>query len=222
MEKINQFYEVAPSKIEEKSFEIISEELLQRGISVPLENAFIVKRAIHTTADFDYAQNMYFSPSVVKQALSLFTRGRPQILTDTNMALSGISKAAAQKLGIDLYCFMADSDVAQKAQALGITRAAASVEKAVDFFKDSGRPLVFAVGNAPTALIQIHRLKKEGLLNPALVIAVPVGFVNVEAAKNLIKESDIPCIAAMGRKGGSTVAAAIVNALLYECTRSKN
>ena len=202
MEKIN------PMDIEKRSFEIISSEL--NGIVLDEEKAPIVKRVIHTTADFEYVDNMYFSEGVVEKALEALKRGAA-IVTDTNMAKSGINKAAAARLGCEVHCFMADEDVAQSAKEQGVTRAAVCMEKAVELQK----PVVIAVGNAPTALIRLEELMKEGKIKPELIIGVPVGFVNVVESKELIINSGADAIIAKGRKGGSNVAAAIVNALLY-------
>ena len=139
------------------------------------------------------------------------------IVTDTNMGLSGINKKRLSALGGEAFCFMADEDVALQAKEQGTTRAVASMEKAARLYGLQGRPLIFAVGNAPTALVRIYELIEEGLAAPALVIGVPVGFVNVVQSKELILTlEDTPYIVARGRKGGSNVAAAICNALLYQ------
>lgn len=204
---------VLPADIERASMEIISRELAQRGIALPWETEDVVKRVIHTTADFDYAANLRFTDRAVARAVEALGHG-PAIITDTNMARAGVSASAAEKLGCGVYCFMADRDVAEEAARNGTTRAAAAMEKAARAYPGA----VLAVGNAPTALLTLYELMREGL-RPALVIAAPVGFVNVEESKRRIdricRETDVPCIAAMGRKGGSNVAAAICNALLY-------
>ncbi|NLU23970.1 MAG: precorrin-8X methylmutase [Clostridiales bacterium] len=202
---------ILPADIERRSFALIEQELPH-----PLDPALapIIKRVIHTTADFDYADSLYFSENVVPQALSALKQGAT-IVTDTNMAKAGINKAALQKLGCTAVCFMADEDVAQRAKEQGTTRAVASMDKAASL----QGPLIFAIGNAPTALIRLSELMAAGQVSPALIIGVPVGFVNVIASKNLICQSGTPCIVAQGRKGGSNVAAAIVNALLYLLTR---
>ncbi len=199
----------SPADIEKRSFEIITEGL--RGHVFPEGVEDIVKRVIHTTADFDYAENLYFSNNVVRDAKKALKSGAT-VVTDTNMALAGISKAALSSLGGRAVCFMADENVARDAQKRGITRAAVSMEYAA---KLEG-PLVFAIGNAPTALIRLHELVQNKEVSPALVIGVPVGFVNVVESKELFIGSSTPCIIARGRKGGSNVAAAIVNALLYQ------
>lgn len=199
---------IAPMDIEKESFATITRELGDR--QPPAELAPIVKRVIHTTADFEYADTLYFSPGVVEQAKAAIRSGA-HIITDTTMALSGINKKAAARFGCKVDCFIADPDVAAEAKSRGVTRALVSMEKAARL----GEPIIFAIGNAPTALIRIRELMDAGALAPKLVIGVPVGFVNVVASKELIIESGAPCIVARGRKGGSNVAACIVNALLY-------
>lgn len=198
-----------PADIEKRSFAIITEEL--GGRTFPEGVAEVVKRVIHTSADFDYADNLCFSPDAVEQAKAALEAGAT-IVTDTNMALAGISKPTLAKLGGKAVCLMADEEVACEAKARGVTRATVSMEHAA---KLDG-PLIFAIGNAPTALIRLHELIEEGAVSPALVIGVPVGFVNVVESKELFLGGDTPYIIARGRKGGSNVAAAIVNALLYQ------
>ena len=199
--------QVTPMEIERRSFEIIESELPH-----PLdpELAPIIKRVIHTSADFEYADSLCFSPNVVDKALDAIRRGAC-IVTDTNMGKAGINKKALARHGGEALCFMADEDVAAAAKANGTTRAVASMDKAASL----DRPLIFAIGNAPTALIRLFELIEEGKLRPELVIGVPVGFVNVVQSKELIMTAGVPYIVARGRKGGSNVAAAICNALLY-------
>ena len=207
---------VLPGEIEKRSFAIIGEELKERGIVLPPEQEPVTKRVIHTSADFDYAKTMTYSPHAVQIAKELIAGGA-DIVTDTNMGLSGINKKRLSALGGEAFCFMADEDVALQAKEQGTTRAVASMEKAARLYGLQGRPLIFAVGNAPTALVRIYELIEEGLAVPALVIGVPVGFVNVVQSKELILTlEDTPYIVARGRKGGSNVAAAICNALLYQ------
>lgn len=204
---------VLPSDIERTSMEIIGRELAQRGAALPEETAAVVKRVIHTTADFDYVENLRFTPQAVERAVEALRAGTA-VVTDTNMAKAGVSKAGLKKLGSEVHCFITDSDVAAEAKERGITRAAAAMEKAAREYPGA----ILAVGNAPTALLALCGLIREGL-RPALAVAVPVGFVNVVESKEellaVCREYDIPCIAAMGRKGGSNVAAAICNALIY-------
>lgn len=203
---------VKPMDIEKRSFEIISEILGDKKI-LP-ENELVVKRVIHTTADFDYADNLCFSKDAVLKGIEALKSGC-DIVTDTNMAKSGINKNILAKLGGQVHCFMSDEDVARQAKERGVTRAVVSMEKAASLNK----PLIFAIGNAPTALIALDKLIKEGKINPQLIIGVPVGFVNVVESKELIMENNIPYIVAKGRKGGSNVAAAICNAMLYQIMR---
>ena len=210
-----------PKGIEKKSMEIIGDELARRGIKLFDEYDFIVRRVIHTTADFDFAENMRFSDGAVAAGLKALKSGSGEtvIVTDTNMTLSGISKPGLSKLGITAECYMADEDVAKKAAELKTTRAVASVKKAV--IKLAGRQVIYAVGNAPTALFELIDRMDDGF-RPALIIAVPVGFVNVVEAKEAVvfacEKYGVPYIAAMGNKGGSTVSAAICNALIYRAT----
>ena len=200
-----------PMEIEKRSMEIIESAL---PLGIPEDNKAVVKRVIHCTADFDYAKNLTFSVNAVKKALDAL-RGGCDIVTDTQMALSGINKAAAAKLGCTVHCFMSDPDVAEQAKERGCTRAVVSMEKASKLNK----PLIFAIGNAPTALLKIRELIDTGKNTPLLVIGVPVGFVNIIESKEAIMETDVPFIVSKGRKGGSNVAAAIVNALMYQITR---
>ena len=201
--------QVQPREIEARSFEIITQE---RG-DCPLVPGTepIVKRCIHTSADFDYARNLCFSENVVEKALEAIREGA-DIVTDTQMAKAGINKKILETYGGQVHCFISDEDVAQAAKEKGCTRAAASMEKAASLGKD----LIFAIGNAPTALVRLYELIQEGKLSPSLIIGVPVGFVNVVASKELIMElTQVPYIIARGRKGGSNIAACICNAFLY-------
>ena len=206
-----------PEQIEQRSFEIIDGELKKRGIVLPKEQEMITKRVIHTTADFEYTDTLTFSEGAVGIARELLKKGA-DIVTDTNMALSGINKRSLAGLGGEVHCYMADETVAKLARERGTTRAAVSMEMAAKIQK----PVIFAVGNAPTALIQIYEMMQGSDWRPAFVIGVPVGFVNVEAAKELILQTDGPFIINRGRKGGSNVAAAICNALIYELTRNRS
>ncbi len=198
-----------PAEIEKRSFEIITEEL--KGRSLNQEHELIIKRAIHTTADFDYADNLCFSENVVTKALQALRTGA-DIVTDTQMAKAGINKRILAKYGGEVHCFIADEDVASEAKRRATTRSAISMEKAAKLNKK----LIFAIGNAPTALIKLYEMLQEGVVNPELIIGVPVGFVNVVQSKELIMQTQVPYIVARGRKGGSNVAAAICNALLYQ------
>lgn len=199
---------VLPQDIEKRSFEIITEELGDVKLD-PLQEP-IIKRAIHTSADFDYLKNLYFSENAVEKFQEAIRRGA-SIVTDTQMARSGINKKELAKYGGEVYCFMSDEDVAERAKRNKTTRAVASMDKAAELNKK----LIFAIGNAPTALVRLYELINEGKIEPEGIIGVPVGFVNVVEAKELIMEVSCPLIVAKGRKGGSNIAAAICNGLLY-------
>ena len=201
---------IKPMEIEARSFEIITQILGDRVLDP--ENELVIKRAIHTTADFDYADNLVFSEHAVKTGIEALRAGC-DIVTDTQMAKAGINKTILASLGGEVHCFMSDADVAAEAKTRGVTRAFVSMEKAARLQK----PCIFAIGNAPTAL---EELMEADALHPALIIGVPVGFVNVVESKELIlAQHRAPYIIARGRKGGSNVAAAICNALLYQIRR---
>ena len=205
---------VLPGEIEGRSFAIITKELEERGIMIPREQEPVTKRVIHTSADFGYADTLTFSENAVAVAKHLIRTGA-DIVTDTNMALSGVNKKVLEAYGGMAHCFMADEEVAGEAKERKVTRAVVSMEHAAKLDK----PVIFAIGNAPTALIRLYELICDGIYRPAFIIGVPVGFVNVEVAKEMILHTDVPCIVNRGRKGGSNVAAAICNALLYEVRR---
>lgn len=204
---------IKPADIERESMAIISRELADRGITLPEETSPIVRRVIHTTADFDYVENLCFTQGAVRAGLAALHGCT--VITDTNMALSGISKPALRKLNAEAHCFMAEEQIAKRAGEQGVTRAAVSVDYAVERYPHA----VYAVGNAPTALLRLAEHMENGT-RPALVIGVPVGFVNVTESKermlSLCERLGVPAIIARGRKGGSNVAAAICNALLYQ------
>ena len=205
-----EFEHVKPMDIEKRSFEFISEELGDTPLLPGTE--LVVKRCIHTSADFEYADSLVFTEGVVEKAKDAIRRGVP-IITDTQMGIAGINKKRLAEYGSEVLCFMSDEDVAEMAKKNGTTRAVASMDKAAAL----GREAIFAVGNAPTALVRLYELIKEGKINPELIIAVPVGFVNVVQSKELILSlEDTPSIVARGRKGGSNIAACICNALLYQ------
>ena len=203
----------SPGQIERGSMEIIRAELRERGITLPPENEAVILRCIHASADFDYAANLRFTPDAVQKAMEAL-HGGTDLVTDTNMALAGISKPGLLKLGASAFCYMAKEQIAERAKAQGITRAVA----AMDWAAEQNPGAILAIGNAPTALLRISEQIGDGL-RPALVIAVPVGFVNVVESKEMVfaacEKAGVPCIAAMGRKGGSSIAAAIGNALIY-------
>ena len=204
---------VRPEEIEKRSFAIISEELKAQGITLPEDQEAVTKRCIHTSADFDYARNLTFSEGAVEKAKEAIRHGA-SIVTDTQMARSGINKRVLEQYGGQVYCFMSDTDVAEEAKRAGTTRAVASMEKACALEED----LIFAIGNAATALIRLYELIREGRIAPKLVIGAPVAFVNVVQSKEqILTLKDTPYIVARGRKGGSNIAACICNALLYQC-----
>lgn len=208
---LTELEQVRPADIEKRSFEIITEELGDRVLLPGTEP--IVKRCIHTSADFDYADNLVFSDHAVDRALDAVRCGA-SIVTDTQMARAGINKKRLARYGGEVHCFMSDEDVVETARLNGTTRAAACMDKAAELY--GNERLIFAVGNAPTALVRLYELVNEGVLRPELIIGVPVGFVNVVQSKELILGlKDTPYIVARGRKGGSNIAACICNALLY-------
>ena len=212
MKKI-QLQRVAPADIEERSMEIIGQELGERVF--PADQLPVIKRVIHTSADFDYADNLVFSAGAVEKGIAAI-KGGCTIVTDTQMAFSGVTKRVLEKFGGKAVCFMSDPDVAAEAKERGETRATVSMERAAAL----EGPVILAVGNAPTALVRACQLMEEGKFHPALVIGVPVGFVNVVESKELLLTMDVPHIVARGRKGGSNVAAAICNALLYQASNN--
>ena len=201
---------VKPMDIEKRSMEIITEELGER--TWPEPEFSIVKRCIHTSADFDYADNLCFSKNSAKLALEALKRGA-SIVTDTRMAASGINKKKLREMGGEVYCFMDAEDVALEAKERGITRAAICMERGALLPGE----IIYAIGNAPTALIRLYEMIREGRIHPALIIGAPVGFVNVVESKELIMQTDTPYIVPKGRKGGSNIAATICNALIYQC-----
>ena len=206
-----------PADIERTSLSIITQELAALGLTPPPETEAVVKRVIHTTADFDYARNLRFTPGAVAAGIAALQAGTP-IITDTNMARSGISQTALTRLGSTALCYMADPEVAKLAAETGTTRAVASMHRAAQEHPGA----ILAVGNAPTALLAIAEQIEAGL-RPALVIGVPVGFVNVVESKETLlaacEAHGVPAIVALGRKGGSTVAAAVCNALVYSAAQ---
>lgn len=205
-----------PADIERTSMSILTAELAEKGLTPPPETEAVVRRVVHTTADFDYAKNLRFTPGAVAKGIQALHDGT-WIITDTNMALAGISKPGLKKLGVEAVCYMADPAVAEAAKQSGTTRAVAAMQRAAQEHPGA----ILAVGNAPTALLTIAAQIEAGL-RPALVIGVPVGFVNVVESKEALlavcERYGVPAIVAMGRKGGSNVAAAVCNALIYSAT----
>jgi precorrin-8X/cobalt-precorrin-8 methylmutase len=209
-----------PVEIEKRSFDIITEKLANRQLDQ--QNANVIKRVIHSTADFDYADNLVFSDGAVAIAKAALKNG-VQLVTDTQMAKAGINKKVTERLGCTVHCFIDAPEVSKAAQEKGVTRARAAVDLAVETLSGETHvnPIIFVIGNAPTALIRLYELIIAGTFSPALIISVPVGFVNVIEAKDLILGLQVPYIVAKGQKGGSSVAAAIINALLYETTERR-
>ena len=201
---------VKPEEIEARSFEIISREL--GGRVLDSENELVIKRVIHTSADFDYADTLEFSEHATTRGVQAIKAGC-SIVTDTHMVAAGINKRVLERFGGRVYTYISDADVAAEAKERGLTRSAVCMERAAALKE----PLIFAVGNAPTALVRLFEMLQAGQMQctPALIIGVPVGFVNVVESKELICGLGVPYIVAHGRKGGSNIAAAICNALLY-------
>ena len=206
---LNDIEIVNPADIEKRSFEIISESL--GGKVFPPFHEKIIKRVIHTTADFEFVDNLKISETAVSKAFEVIKAGC-NIVTDTRMAAVGINNRSFSRFGGSIHCWIDDPEVAAEAETRNVTRSSISMEKAVKGTNN----LIFAIGNAPTALIRLVELIHEGAVSPALVIGVPVGFVNVVESKELLKTAGVPYIISEGRKGGSNVAAAIVNAILYQ------
>ena len=216
-ERSTEIRHVLPEDIEKTSFAIIEQELREQGKEIPEDKKHVILRVIHTTADFEYLDTLKFSDGVLETAAGAIRRGA-RIVTDTTMAMAGINKRKLASFGGEVRCYIADPDVAEQAGREGTTRSAAAVDKAVREAEKSGVPLIFAVGNAPTALLALEEKIRQGY-RPELVIAVPVGFVNVVEAKERIMRSGVSFICSRGRKGGSNVAAAIINAVLYRMER---
>lgn len=203
---------MTPKEIEQKSMETITKEL--NGRTWPEPEFSVIKRCIHTSADFDYADNLCFSPNACAIGIEALKNGA-DIVTDTKMAAAGINKNKLGSFGGEVHCYISDPEVVEEAKARGCTRSTVCMERGAKL----GKPVIFVIGNAPTALIELNRLIKEEGLKPALIVGVPVGFVNVVESKELIMEAGVPYIVARGRKGGSNIGAAIINALMYTLGR---
>lgn len=202
-----------PMMIENKSFEIIQGIIDEIRPDYKFKNDLeekIIKRAIHTTADFEYLDILKISETAVEK-ISNALKNKATIYTDTNMALSGINKRKLDALGCKYKCFVSDEEVAKLAKEKGITRSMAAVEVAS---KEEGKK-VFVLGNAPTALYKVIEMHNTKQLEVEAVVGVPVGFVGAEESKDELEKTDIPFIISKGRKGGSNLAAAIINAILY-------
>lgn len=210
-----------PQLIETESFKIIQgiidQEFPDYVFTSPKEEK-IIKRVIHTSADFDYLKNLVFSNDVILELEKFFLGGNGTIFTDTTMALSGINKRFLDKLGIRYECYIADPEVAEQAKTKGMTRSMAGIERAATI----AGPKLFVIGNAPTAIFKLLELYQQGELDTVAVIGAPVGFVGAAESKEALFESDVPAVVARGRKGGSNVAAAIINAMLYQLVEREN
>jgi precorrin-8X/cobalt-precorrin-8 methylmutase len=206
-------YIKVPMDIERKSFEIIEQEMGEHNF--PERELSIVKRVIHTTADFEYKDLLYIREGAIDRACEILKHGTT-IYTDTKMALSGINKKALRDLNCKVECFVDREDVAEIAKERGITRSMAAVEKAVEEGVE-----FFVFGNAPTALYRLKELILEGQAKAKFIIGAPIGFVGAAESKEEIEKLQLPLITIRGRKGGSTVAAAIVNALMYMLVERK-
>lgn len=213
-------YITVPHKITDRSFQMIQEEIDKIDpdyqFANPLQEA-VIKRAIHTTADFDYLKNLKFTHDVLPK-LKHVLENHGTIYTDTTMALSGINKRRLDKLDVSYHCLIRDPRVIEMAKQKGITRSMAAIEVAA---AEESAEKVFIVGNAPTALYKILEMVQAGRLAVAAVIGVPVGFVEAAESKQALYESDIPAIVALGRKGGSNLAAALINAVMYNMDIAK-
>lgn len=201
---------VKPEEIEKRSMQIITSEL--NGRTWPEPEFSIVKRCIHTSADFDYADNLVFSDNAAQKGVDAIRSGA-HIVTDTKMAAAGINKKKLSAYGGQVHCFISDDDVVAEAKEKGCTRATVCMERGAEIARD--HPVIFAIGNAPTALVRLCELIDSGEVKPALVIGAPVGFVNVVESKEMLMERDVTYIVPKGRKGGSNIAATICNSMIY-------
>nr|WP_285892422.1 precorrin-8X methylmutase [Vibrio intestinalis] len=201
--------------IEQGSFAIIDDEIerLHGGHSFTPSEWNVVRRAIHTTGDFEFAQLFRFSANATQVALDTLKSGAP-IITDVSMIISGLNKSRLAVHGNQTHCFVSDPEVIRRAKASGRTR---SIE-AVRYCAEQGllQGAILAVGNAPTALIEAMEIAKQTGVKPALIIGIPVGFVMAEESKQMLTETDIPYITSMGRKGGSPLVVSTIHALLTE------
>jgi precorrin-8X/cobalt-precorrin-8 methylmutase len=208
-------YDVKPETIEQESFRIIDQETGTHAF--PLAQWEIVRRMIHTTADFEFMDTVRFHPHAIEAGLNAVCKGKA-IITDTNMARVGLRKNEMDHFKVKATCFISDPKVAETAAKHGITRAEAAVDAALE--KMAGG--IYVVGNAPTALLRLLELMNKGTAKPALIIGLPVGFVNAAESKESLISMDRPYISNVGRKGGSNLAAAVVNAILIMAKRQQS
>ncbi len=207
---------IEPELIEQESLRIIESEMDKRRLDFYSEIELkIVKRCIHTSADFDYQYNLIFSKTAVQTAFKAIKDGA-LIVCDTTMAAAGMNKKVLADFNSEVKSFIADEDVAAEALEKGVTRSAICMEKAARLSGGNKRPVILAVGNAPTALIRLHELISNQEFIPDLIIGTPVGFVNVVESKELILAGSCPYIVSRGRKGGSNIAACIINSIIYQ------
>ncbi|MCP3794980.1 precorrin-8X methylmutase [Paenibacillus polymyxa] len=197
---------VQPQEIEGKSFEMITEELGEHPFTA--EQYPVVQRVIHASADFELGRSMVFHPKAIEAGIAAIRAGQ-QVVADVQMIQAGLSKDRIRQFGGDVHVYISDPDVMEEAKRLNTTRAIISMRKAIQ----AGEGGIYAIGNAPTALLELIRLVKEGAAKPGLVIGMPVGFVSAAESKDELRKLDIPFITNIGRKGGSTIVVAALNAI---------
>ncbi|MGQ3481866.1 precorrin-8X methylmutase [Paenibacillus sp. TY11] len=203
---------VQPQEIEGKSFEMITEELGEHPFTA--EQYPVVQRVIHASADFELGRSMVFHPKAIEAGIAAIRAGQ-QVVADVQMIQAGLSKDRIRQFGGDVHVYISDPDVMEEAKRLNTTRAIISMRKAIQ----AGEGGIYAIGNAPTALLEMIRLVKEGAAKPGLVIGMPVGFVSAAESKDELRKLDIPFITNIGRKGGSTIVVAALNAISLMAVR---
>jgi precorrin-8X/cobalt-precorrin-8 methylmutase len=207
-------WNLKPAEIEARSFAIIDQETGAHGF--PQEEWSVIRRMIHTSADFDYLKNVRLHPRALASGKQALKEGG-RILTDTRMAMMGIPLRRLEPFGAKVDCLISDPRVAERAKGAGTTRAVAAIDLSIDLAVETGPPDIFVIGNAPTALFRLIQHMEAGRAAPALVVGLPVGFVNAAESKAALAKLDIPYITALGRKGGSNVAASVINAVAELC-----
>ncbi|KZE63533.1 precorrin-8X methylmutase [Paenibacillus jamilae] len=203
---------VQPQEIEGKSFEMITEELGEHPFTA--EQYPVVQRVIHASADFELGRSMVFHPKAIEAGIAAIRAGQP-VVADVQMIQAGLSKDRIRQFGGDVHVYISDPDVMEEAKRLNTTRAIISMRKAIQASEGG----IYAIGNAPTALLELIRLVKEGAAKPGLVIGMPVGFVSAAESKDELRKLDIPFITNIGRKGGSTIVVAALNAISLMAVR---